>query len=259
MTASVAVPFTPVPVRGRITLPTVLDATGDRCAIEIALTAMLLAGVVTGGTVLARAPLPVSADVVRRTRHLIAETGAYVVSTASGLTATSRASAGELTPFRCVVPAATLPLYAVAAARAPETSVLTPLEAASDESTAACLRLGLRAADRRGRVHIEPGFDGPPTTIDHGGDLTVAMSALLLGLLRRGVRISDPTPLDARIPGFAAAWSGLLAADEFLLPGSSLVPSDYIVNAPNHRVRPAVRSAENARGTCSGTDRQLSQ
>jgi hypothetical protein len=47
-------------------------------------------------------------------------------------------------------------------------------------------------------------------------------------LLWPGKRITDTVPLDERMPSFAERWSALLVADEFLLPGSSLVPSDYV-------------------------------
>ncbi|MEV2220027.1 hypothetical protein AB0E01_09135 [Nocardia vinacea] len=66
-------PFASIPVRGRVTVPSPVRGASDELA-EAALTTVLLAGVVTGGTVLARAPLP--EHIVRTVRCSVAETGA---------------------------------------------------------------------------------------------------------------------------------------------------------------------------------------
>ncbi|WP_157187240.1 hypothetical protein [Nocardia vinacea] len=223
-------PFASIPVRGRVTVPSPVRGASDELA-EAALTTVLLAGVVTGGTVLARAPLP--EHIVRTVRCSVAETGAYVVSSAAGLTATSRATGGEVTSFRCTVPDHLFALYAVTAARASATCVLTPCGGSSAVEAAAVLaRLGLRARAAGRSVVIEPGFVAGDGIVDHAGDIYLVLSTLLVGLLRFGTRIVDTAPLDIRMPDFVDTWSALLVADEFLLPGSALVPSDYIMRRP---------------------------
>jgi hypothetical protein len=177
MTTSVSVPFASIPVRGRTTVPPCAGVASDPL-VEAALTTLLLAGVVTGGTVLARAPLPLPENILRRVRRSIAETGAYVVSSADGLTATSRATGGELAPFRCTVPAHTLPLYAVAAVRASGTCVLTPSEGSAADMAAMATRCGLDAHRDGGSVVIEPGFAAGREVIDHAGDVYAVLSAV---------------------------------------------------------------------------------
>jgi len=81
---TVELPCAAIPVRGRV----------DAVALEVAVTALLLAGVVTGGTVMVREPLGLEPDAVRRLRAGDAHTGASVVAAAAGLTATTRSSAG---------------------------------------------------------------------------------------------------------------------------------------------------------------------
>jgi len=58
----------------------------------------------------------------------------------------------------------------------------------------------------------------------------VALTALLVALLQPGVQVVDTTPLDV-FPGFLDRWTTLLEADEYLLPGSALLPSDYVVRS----------------------------
>src|SRR5690606_39419623 len=53
---TVELPCAAIPVRGRV----------DAVALEVAVTALLLAGVVTGGTVMVREPLGLEPDAVRR-------------------------------------------------------------------------------------------------------------------------------------------------------------------------------------------------
>ncbi|WP_433754463.1 hypothetical protein [Nocardia sp. CA-135398] len=242
MTASVSLPFASIPVRGRISVP--LPVRGASCRLaEAALTTVLLAGAVTGGTVLARAPLP--QPIVGRVRCSIAETGAYVVSSAAGLTATSRATGGELATFRCTLPAHLLALYAVAAARASDECTITPSEGGTADAVAAFVRLGLRARGDGRSVVIEPGFAGGQGILEHDGDIYTVLAALLIALLRSDTRIVDTVPLDEQIPNFVTRWSALLVADEFLLPGSGLAPSDYLRTAKNVEAgtTPASRSA----------------
>ncbi|MFI7665437.1 hypothetical protein [Nocardia sp. NPDC049526] len=227
--AVVTAPFASIPVRWRVTVPPPVHGVSDELT-EAALTAVLLAGVVTGGTVLARARLP--EHVLRTVRCSVAETGAYVVSSAAGLTATSRATGGEVASFRCTVPDHLVVLYAVAAARASATCVLTPRGGSAIETAATLVRLGLCARGAGGSVVIEPGFVAGDGVIDHAGDIYLVLATLLVGLLRFGTRIIDTVPLDMRMPDFIDTWSALLVADEFLLPGSALVPSDYIMRRP---------------------------
>ncbi|WP_330256829.1 hypothetical protein OG874_21060 [Nocardia sp. NBC_00565] len=225
MSTSVSLPFASIPVRGRVAVAAAVRGASDELA-EAVLTTVLLAGVVTGGTVLARGPLRVPEHIVRRVRRSVADTGAYVVSSAAGLTATSRATGGELAAFRCTVPAHLLALYAVAAARASGACVLT--RSAGSTAAAEFARLGLRARGDGCSVVVEPGFVTEHGIIGHGGDVYTVLSALLIGLLRSDTQIIDTVPLDERLPNFLESWSALLVADEFLLPGSALVPSDYL-------------------------------
>lgn len=226
MSAFVSLPFASIPVRGRVAVADAVRGASDELA-EAALTTVLLAGVVTGGTVLARAPLRLPEHIVRSVRHAVAETGAYVVSSAAGLTATSRATGGELAAFRCTVPAHLLALYAVAAACASGACVLTRSEGSAVAATE-FTRLGLRARGDGRSVIVEPGFVAGHGIIGHDGDVYSVLSALLIGLLRSDTQLIDTVPLDERLPNFLESWSALLVADEFLLPGSALVPSDYL-------------------------------
>lgn len=252
MRAPVPIPHADIPVRGRIALQAATAAPPDlpdhRTLTEAALTTLLLAAVLTGGTVLVREPLPLLLPAVRAVGHLIACTGAYVVASRTGLTATSRASGGALDPLHCRLESAVLPILAVAAARAEGPSTLVPVYADAAWQADRCARLGLRATVSGDRVEIAPGFAATPGVIDHGGEPPLVLAALLLGLVRPGTSIVDAAPLARRLPGFTDSWSALLAADEFLLPGSDLVPTDYVRRGGESpspcRARPSEGSCE---------------
>ncbi|MFZ3391707.1 hypothetical protein TVH25_00400 [Rhodococcus sp. 7Tela_A2] len=219
MTTSFELPHAAIPVRGRTTA---------HCAESAAaVTALLLAGVVTGGTVMVRESLPLDDDAARALRAAVASTGAYVVASADGLTATTRATAGELPPFRCTVPADVLPLYAVAAARAADDCVLSCTDSAATEWLPVLRQIGITARGAGTAIVVSPGIQETAGVVAHGGDVRVVLTALLAALIRPGTRIVDTAPLDAALPGFLDCWNRLLAADEYLLPGSALVPSDY--------------------------------
>ncbi|MCB8912435.1 hypothetical protein [Rhodococcus rhodochrous] len=217
---TVELPCAAIPVRGRV----------DAVASEVAVTALLLAGVVTGGTVMVREPLGLEPDAVRRLRAGVARTGAYVVASADGLTATTRSTAGELPQFDVTVPMDVLPLYAVAATRAGDECALS----ASDGTAAAwaplLVQLGLGVCVEGESIVVAPGLGEPAGVVDHDGDVRVALTALLVALLQPGVQVVDTTPLDV-FPGFLDRWTTLLEADEYLLPGSALLPSDYVVRS----------------------------
>jgi len=246
--APVLIPHAEIPVRGRVTLPAAAVATADRETLtEAALTTVLLAAVLTGGTVLVREPLPLPRPTVRAVGHLIACTGAYVVASRAGLTATSRASSTP-EPLQCRVESGALPVVAVAAARAEAVSTLIPARRDAARQADRCARLGLRAKASGDGVEITPGFAATPAVIDHGGEPPLVLAALLLGLIRPDTRIIDTTPLTRRLPGFTEAWSALLAADEFLLPGSDLIPEDYGRRADESAVTPVAQGLPRAAG-----------
>lgn len=223
MTTSVELPYAAIPVRGRTT------AHGPD--FPAAVTALLLAGVVTGGTVMVREPLPVDDDTARRLRAAIASTGAYVVASADGLTATTRATAGDLPQFRCAVSADVLPLYAVVATRAADECVLSCTDGVAVEVLPLLAQLGITARDAGDAIVVSPGVGEPADVVAHGGDPRVVLASLLVALIRPGIRIVDTAPLDTALPGFLDRWTALLAADEYLLPGSALLPSDYVDRA----------------------------
>ncbi|MBS9373072.1 hypothetical protein [Rhodococcus sp. B50] len=214
---TVELPYAAIPVRGRV----------DSEASEVAVTALLLAGVVTGGTVMVRDPLGLDASVVPGLRADVARTGAYVVASADGLTATTRSTAGELPQFDATVPMDVLPLYAVAATRAADECVLAASDGSAAEWTPLLVQLGLGVCVEGESIVVSPGLGEPAGVVDHDGDVRVALTALLVALLQPGVQVVDTTPLDA-FPGFLDRWSALLEADEYLLPGSALLPSDYV-------------------------------
>lgn len=217
---TIELPCAAIPVRGRV----------DPEASEVAVTALLLAGVVTGGTVLVRDPLPLDAGAVRRIRADLARTWAYVVASADGLTATTRSTAGELQPFDATLPVDVLPLYAVAATRATDECVLTGSDGSAAQWAPLLSQLGVDVRVAGENLVVTPGLGPVSGVVDHHGDVRVVLAALLVALLQPGVRIVDTTPLDV-FPGFLDRWAALLGADEYLLPGSALLPSDYVVRS----------------------------
>ncbi|WP_241387395.1 hypothetical protein [Rhodococcus sp. CH91] len=213
-------PYAAIPVRGRV----------DSEASAVAVTALLLAGVVTGGTVMVREPLRLDAGTVRRLRADVATTGAYVVASADGLTATTRSTAGELPQFEATVPADVLPLYAVAATRAAGACVLSADDGSAPAWAPLLTQLGLAVCVEGGSLVVSPGLGEPAGVLDHDGDVRVVLTALLVALSNPAVRVVDAAPLDL-FPGFLDRWRSLLEADEYLLPGSGLLPSDYVLRS----------------------------
>lgn len=219
MTTTIDLPWAAIPVRGRTTV--------SRHDSLASTTTLLLAGVVTGGTVMVREPLNLDPDTARGLRAAIASTGAYVVASAEGVTATTRATAGELPQFRCSVPAEVLPLYAVVATRAAGECVLSCTDGIAGEALPILAELGITARDGERGIVVSPGSARTDDAVAHGGDVRVALAALLAALVRPGVRLCDSAPLDEALPGFLERWNALLHADEYLLPGSALLPGDY--------------------------------
>lgn len=221
------VPAAERPVRGRVRVATTDDPAHPPA---FAGAVFATAAVITGGTVLVRNWPTGDGELSAAARRLFAATGSYVVRSADGLTVTSRATSGELRAIHIDLSAAPslVPLAAVMAATADGRSSLRGVAG----RTAATLGRNLRA------VGVETGFvDGTltverlalrPGRWDGGAGPAVAAAGVLLGLLVPGLEVAGVTELRQVLPGFEHDWLRLLAADEYLIPGSAKLPHEYL-------------------------------
>jgi 3-phosphoshikimate 1-carboxyvinyltransferase len=187
------------------------------------------AGLISGGTVLVRnwphgqAGSDAAADI-------FADMDGYVVSSAAGLTVTSRSTSGTLQPVARSLRdhAELVPLVAVLAACATGTSTLTGLPVGSGREVADNLqRLGGAVTLSGGELVIEPrsltgGLWEP------AGSAELAMAGAVLGLMTPDLEIAGWGALDTIPRGFTAEWLRMISADEYLVPGSAQLPHEYL-------------------------------
>ena len=227
-TGGALAPFARVPVRGRVELPLPADPRG---AVATA-AAVLTAAAVTGGTVLMRNWDDVPAADGRRLRELLAGAGVYVVRSRVGLTATTRATGGEVEALDITLEQfdPLLPFAAVLALRGRGDSRLRGLDSAAGTDLAERLTaFGAEAHSSAGVLTIRPGVPDPAAAPwAEGADLSSSLAGLVLGLLVRGTVITGTDGIDSAAPGFLRSWYALVEADEYLLPGSDLLPHDYL-------------------------------
>lgn len=220
-------PFAEAPVRGRVRLPVSPDG---RIRIESA-AAVLTAAAVTGGTVLVRNWDDMADPDARQVQALVAETGAYVVRSRAGLTVTTRATGGELAALDAALnPRDPLcPFAVVLALRGDGDSRLRGLDPVRARDLVDRMTgFGIAADLSDGVVTVGPGVPAAAgARWPAGSGLSTGLAGLTLGLIVRGTVIEGCDGLDRAVPGFLDVWRALITADEYLLPGSDLLPGDY--------------------------------
>lgn len=167
---------------------------------------------------------------------LLAEAGSYVVQSRVvqsrvGLTVTTRATGGELVALDTTLNARDPlgPFATVLALRGGGASRFRGLGAdPARDLVDRTSGFGVAADLSDGVVTIRPGVPATAGSIWPGGpDLPTGLAGLVLGLIVRGTVIEGWDTIEAAVPGFLDMWSELLDADEYLLPGSDLLPADY--------------------------------
>lgn len=190
------------------------------------------AAAVTGGTVLVPdwpERQPTSAAVFL---DIVTDMGAYVVRAPDGLSVTTRAISGDLRGVVASVAEASevLPLLLVLAALADSESTFVGVSASADGGVLGVLAAAGAGIDVEGsRVTVTP---MPLVGVRWSGTTDVAtMAGLVLGLVVDGVTV-DVGRLNSRNPGLLSEWVRIQHADEYLLPGSALLPHDYLTGPP---------------------------
>lgn len=221
------VPAADRPVRGRVRVTTTDDPSYPPA---FAGAVFATAAVITGGTVLVR-NWPTGDEVpAAAARRLFAATGSYVVRSADGLTVTSRATSGELRAIDVDLSAAPslVPLAAVLAAAADGRSSLRGVAGRTAAALISNLRaVGVETEVADGTLAVERLTLRPGRWDGHAGP-AVAAAGVLLGLLVPGIEVTGVTELRRVLPGFEHDWLRLLAADEYLIPGSAKLPHEYL-------------------------------
>jgi 3-phosphoshikimate 1-carboxyvinyltransferase len=186
------------------------------------------AGLISGGTVLIR-NWPHGRSGGDTAADIFADMDGYVVSSAAGLTVTSRSTSGTLQPvIRSMGDHPELvPLVAVLAVCATGTSILTGLPPGSGRDVADNLqRLGGAVTLSDGELLIEP--RSPAAGLwEPAGSAELAMAGALLGLVTPGLEIAGWGAVDNIPRGFTAEWLRMISADEYLVPGSAKLPREY--------------------------------
>src|SRR5690606_14585522 len=119
---------------------------------------------------------------------------------------------------------------AVLALRGPGESRIGGLDPAVAHDLAARLTdVGVAVHLSDDSVTIRPGVPAAAGALwPAAPDLSTELAGLVLGLIVPGTVVAGTDRIDAAVPGFLDTWRELLAADEYLLPGSALLPGDYL-------------------------------
>ncbi|MEE3851292.1 hypothetical protein VZC37_13185 [Gordonia sp. LSe1-13] len=220
------VPTAAAPVRARVNAPTAGDDTTPDLLVAGAFAA---AGLVTGGTVLVR-NWPENVPAAEALAVAFADMGGYVVSSSVGLTVTGRSTSGDVDPVTIDLADASgvAPLLLVVASLAGGVSrFVGPADAAALAVVDNLRRLGVRVDVEGGRVTVVPG-QAAAGRWESAGDVDVALAGLVAGLVVDGIELTDWAVVENRYRGFTGEWTRMLSADEYLVPGSDLLPHEYV-------------------------------
>ena len=209
------------PIRSRISVP---ESSSGSVDLGVA-AAVVSAGLLSSGTVLVR-NWPRGAAGDRRLREIWDDMGAYVVASADGLTATSRSTGGRLsggewdlvghTGIAAVI--ATAGMYATGEVRLHVGDALARRIA---QRIGAC---GGIAEAAGATVAVTPGASERIEWDCRGG----WGPAGLVASVRSRVALRRWSEAEQQTPGLTALWLRMLAADEYLMPGSARLPYDYL-------------------------------
>ncbi|MGU3435092.1 hypothetical protein ACNHUS_18995 [Actinomycetes bacterium M1A6_2h] len=184
----------------------------------------LAAAMITGGTVLVTDwpdHVPTSATVFL---DVAAEMGAYVVESPDGLSATTRSTSGVLQGTGVRGDAGNLlPLVLVLAAAA---STPSEFHGVDFEVVSLLRKAGAHIDVSESTTRITP---APLHGVSWAASTPVGtMAGLILSLVVDEMTV-DVAQLNSSI---LHEWDRILAADEYLLPGSKLLPHDYVAGRP---------------------------
>jgi 3-phosphoshikimate 1-carboxyvinyltransferase len=183
---------------------------------------------ITGGTVLVTDWPDDASTSATLFLDVAAEMGAYVVKSRDGLSVTTRSTSGVLQGAHISGHAGSLlPLLLVLAAAASTPSTFVGTEANAD--VLALLR------DAGARIEVGSSTTVMPSTLRGirwtSTDPVGVMAGLVLSLVVDEMTVSV-AQLNSSI---LHEWNRVLAADEYLLPGSGLLPHEYVNGAPSVR------------------------
>lgn len=210
------------PIRSRIDL---LGRSNGTVNLDLAV-AIATAGLLTSGTVLIRGwAAPADYDAAVRTTW--ADMGAYVVSSADGLTATSRSTSGHLDGGDWDLTAAGPAVAAIVAVACTLADSPSTVRGAGDRAgtlAQALVGLGADVTLRGNALVIGPRrpWPGSWTCDEVLGPAGLTLSAITPITLENWARVEADTP------GAARLWTHALAADEYLMPGSAKLPHEYV-------------------------------
>ncbi|AZG44680.1 3-phosphoshikimate 1-carboxyvinyltransferase [Gordonia insulae] len=219
-------PTAAAPVRARVSVPTAPATDAPDVAVAAAFAA---AGLITGGTVLIR-NWPDRSSAAETVAGAFADMGGYVVSSAAGLTVTGRSTSGAVGAVDLgVCDDAIAQILIAVAALADGPSRIVVDDAASGAVVADNLRrLGGRVdTDESGCLTVYPG-ELTAGKWESAGRADVALAGAVLGLVVDGLEVTDWQMVDSRYRGFTGEWTRMLAADEYLVPGSDRLPHEYL-------------------------------